>query len=52
MRRFNHSKILFDADDKLSNYITVKNDKILITSIIKDDGKLYPQIFSEETLVA
>ena len=39
------TNILFDMDDKLPDYITLKNVVILITCIIKDDGTFYPQIF-------
>ena len=44
------TNILFDMDDKLPDYITLKNVVILITCIIKDDGTFYPQIFWEEAL--
>ena len=50
IEKFDNTKILIDTDDKLPNYITFKNVKTLITCVIKDDGKLYPQIFSEKTL--
>ena len=39
------TNILFDMDEKLPDYITLKNVVILITCIIKDDGTFYPQIF-------
>ena len=48
--KFDDAKILLDTDDKLPDYITLKNVVILITYIIKDDGKFYPQIFLEEAL--
>ena len=41
-------KILIDADDKLQNF---KNVMILMTCVIKDDGKFYPQIILEEALL-
>ena len=44
------TKILVDTDDKLPDDITLKNAVILMTSVIKDDGKFYPQIFLEEAL--
>ena len=47
---FNNTKILIDTDDKLQGYIALKNVVILITCIIKDDDKFYPQIFLEKTL--
>ena len=36
---------MIDTDDKLSDDITFKIVAILIISVIKDDGKFYPQIF-------
>ena len=44
------TNILFDMDEKLPDYITLKNVVILITCIIKDDGTFYPQIFWEKAL--
>ena len=40
-------KILVDIYDKLPDYIIIKNVVILMTCVIKDDRKLYPQIFLE-----
>ena len=48
--KFDDTKILVDTDDKLTDYIALKNVLILITCIIKDDGQFYPQIFFEEAL--
>ena len=48
--KLDDTKIVIDTDDKLSNYITLKNVVILITCVIKDDAKFYPQIFLEEAL--
>ena len=31
----------------LPDYITLRNDEILMTCIIKDDGKFYPQYFKK-----
>ena len=45
------TKILVDTDDKLPDDITLKNAVILMTCVIKDDGKFYPQIFLEEALL-
>ena len=36
---------LNETDDKLPDYITLKNVVILITCVMKDDDKFYPQIF-------
>ena len=48
--KFVDSKIFIDTGDKFPDYITLKNVVILITFIIKDHGKFYPQIFLEEAL--
>ena len=37
-------KILIDTDDKLPDDITFKNAMILMTCIIKDSDKFYPQL--------
>ena len=38
---------LTDTDDKLPDYITLKNVVILITTcVIKNDAKFYPQILN------
>ena len=48
--KFDDSKISIDTGDKFPDYITLKNVVILITFIIKDDGKFYLQILLEEAL--
>ena len=48
--KFDDTKILIVADDKLQDYITLKNVVILTTCVIKGDGKFYPQMFLEEAL--
>ena len=48
--KFDDTKILIDWDEKLLNYVNLKNVVILITCIIKDDAKSYPQLFLEEVL--
>ena len=48
--KLDDTKILIHTDDKLPDYITLKNIVILITYIIKDDGTFYLQIFLEEAL--
>ena len=50
IENFNHNNILIDTDDKLSVDITLKNMLIVITFIIKDDGKFCPQIFLKITV--
>ena len=44
------TNILIDADDKLLNYITLKNVVIIMTSVVRDDGKFYSQLFLEKAL--
>ena len=41
---------MIDTDDKLPNDVTLQNAVILITCIIKNDDKCYPQLFLEEAL--
>ena len=41
---------MIDKDDKLPDYITLKDVVILITCIIKDDHKFYLEISLEEAL--
>ena len=50
--KFDDTTILIDTDDKFFDDNTLKNVVVLITCIIKYDGKFYPQIFLEEALVA
>ena len=45
------SKTLIDTNDELSDDINFKNIMILITCVIKDDDKFYPQLFLEEALL-
>ena len=37
-----------DVNNILPNDITLKRAVVLMTSVIKDDGKFYPQIFLKE----
>ena len=48
--KFDDTKILVDRDEKFQDYINLKNIVILITCIIKNDSKFYPQIILEEAL--
>ena len=50
IKRFDDSKILIDTDEKLPDDISLKNVVILMTCVIKDDSKCYPQIFFKEAL--
>ena len=43
---------MIEADDKLSDDITLKNVVILITSIIEDGDKCFPHLFLDAELVA
>ena len=51
IEKFDDTKILIETDDKLPDDITLKNAVILVTSVIKDKGKFYQQIFLEKSLV-
>ena len=48
--KFNDTNVLIDTDDKFLDDIIFKNVMILMTCIIKGDGKFYPQIFLGEAL--
>ena len=50
IEKFLDTKILVDTDDKLSYYISFKKAVILMTFVIKGDGKFYSQLFLEEAL--
>ena len=39
-----------DTDDKLPNDITLKNAVILMTCVMKDGDKFYPELYLEEAL--
>ena len=51
IEKFDDTQILVDADDKLPVDVTLKNVSILMTCVIRDDGKFYPQRFLEEALL-
>ena len=48
--KYDGTNILIDTDDKLLNYITLTNVMIIMTSVVKDDGKFYSQLFLEKAL--
>ena len=50
IKRFDDTKILIDTDENLPDDISLKNVVILMTCVIKDDSKFYPQIFFKEAL--
>ena len=51
IEKFDDTKILTDTDDQLPDDITFENVVILMTCVIKDDGKFYPQLFLERNIV-
>ena len=42
---------MIDIDAKLPDHISLKNVFKLMTCLIKDDGKFYPQLVLQETLL-
>ena len=50
IEEFHTTKIFLDTDYILPDNITLNNSVVLMTSVIKDDGKSYLQIFLEEVL--
>ena len=48
IQKFDDAKILIKTDNKSPDDINSKNVVILITCIIRGDGRFYPQIFLEE----
>ena len=42
IEKLDDTKILIDTDDKLPDDINLKNVVILMTCVIKRDGKFYP----------
>ena len=44
------TKILVDVDNKLPDNVTLKNVVILMTYVISDDCKFYPELFLGEAL--
>ena len=47
---FDDTKTLINTDGRLPDNITWTNVLILITWVMKDDGKFYPQLFWDRTL--
>ena len=50
IRKLVDTKVLIDTDDKLPDYITLKNIVVITTSVIKDDDKFYLHLLWEKTL--
>ena len=49
---FANTKSLIDTDDKLQDDITFTNVTILITCVLKDNGKFYLHIFLDKALLS
>ena len=45
--KFDDTKILIDIDNKFPDDITLKNVVVLMTCVIKEGNRFYPQIFLE-----
>ena len=52
LEKFDDTKMLIKTDNKLPDEIILKNVVILITCVIKNGDKFYPQIFFEEALIS
>ena len=50
IEKFDDTKTLINTDGRLPDNITLANVLILITWVMKDDGKFYPQLFWDRTL--
>ena len=50
--KFTNTKSLIDTDDKLQDDITFTNVTILITCVLKDNGKFYLHIFLDKALLS
>ena len=50
VKKFHDYKILVGKDDKLPDVVIFKKIVILMTCVMKDKGKFYPQLFLEEAL--
>ena len=51
IEKFDDTKILIDTGDKLADEVTIDNVVILVSSVIKDDDKFYPQLLEEALVV-
>ena len=52
VEKFDDTKMLIKTENKLPDEIILKNVVILITCVIKNGDKFYPQIFFEEALIS
>ena len=51
IEEFDDIKILIETDGNLADDVTLKSVVILITCVMKNGDKFYPQIFLEEAFV-
>ena len=51
IKKFDDTKILIETDNKFPDKITFRNIVKLMTCVIIDDDKFYPQLFLEEALL-
>ena len=51
VKKFDNTEILIETNKKLQDDISPKNIVILITSVIKDGSKFYPQMFLGKALI-
>ena len=51
IEKLDNTRLLIDTNENLPNDITLKILVILMTCVIKNDDKLYPQNFLEESLL-
>ena len=51
IEKIEKTKIFSDTDHKVADNSTLKNFVILMTCVIKEDSKFYPQLFLEEALL-
>ena len=50
IKKLDNSKMWIDTNNKLPDQISLKYFVILVTCTIKDAGKFYPELVSEEAL--
>ena len=51
IEKFDTTNISVDTDYKSSDNATLKNIVMSMTWVIKDDNKIYPRLFLEETSI-
>ena len=50
IQKFDDTKIFSNSDDILLDYIILKTIMVLMTCVVKDNGKFHPQLFLGEVL--